>query len=177
MAVCWLILMITFPGFVNEGSLDKYNHWISSTFNPIYFLCNIVWALFITISTLLTGIAISKIFQLVKLLQQTNKKFFVNKQTMLFHCTILVLNCLVVIVNSLPYSAFNHLEWTVVGVIVTLVDLMVQLCICFICWTMGSSQQLRRFRLTVVIDSRGNASLGIKRNEAEFDIIHSSTSL
>ena len=42
---------------------------------------------------------------------------------------------------------------------------------------MGSSAQLRKFRFTITIDDRGGASLGIRRNDAEFDNLHSSGSL
>jgi hypothetical protein len=66
MVTCWCILMATFPGY----SDPKLQEWLESTYNLIYIWCNIIWAAFNTVSTMITIIGIYKI---LKTMQQLEK--------------------------------------------------------------------------------------------------------
>ena len=49
-------------------------------------------------------------------------------------------------------------------------DLLVQLMICYICWTQGSSSQLRKFECTISLDDYGNSVLNFKLKTEGLDL-------
>jgi hypothetical protein len=66
MVTCWCILMATFPGYIN---LAKLQEWYDNTFNPIDEWSNIIWAVFNTVSTMITIVGIYKIIKTMQELQ------------------------------------------------------------------------------------------------------------
>lgn len=59
--------MITFPGLVNDDSLETYEKWYRKDFK-YYFIQNMAWASLNLISTAITIFAICKILQTTKIL-------------------------------------------------------------------------------------------------------------
>lgn len=49
-------------------------------------------------------------------------------------------------------------------------DLFVQLMICYICWTQGSSEKLRNFECTISVDNFGYSVLSFKRKADDDDV-------
>ncbi len=93
---------------------------------------------------------IYKIFGTTVQLQKFYTKVSINKRTMIIHTLLLALQSLVVIVNTLvPYIQFFYNHAHLITIIVTVVDLIVQLMICYICLSMGSHAYLRKFQITL----------------------------
>jgi hypothetical protein len=82
---------------------------------------------------------IYKIFETTKELQKYNTKVTINKRTMILHSVLLALQSFVAVFNALDYYIpFLYKRNALINIILTLVDLIVQLTICYICLTMGS---------------------------------------
>jgi hypothetical protein len=63
----------------------------------------------------------------------------------------------------------NYTRILVMTTICGVMDLLVQLMICYICWTQGSSSQLRKFECTITEDKDGMIVLDFKRKTEELD--------
>lgn len=74
---------------------------------------------------------------------------------MVLHSCLLVIQTLVVIAAICPYSASPNV-YSIVWTCIPAVDMLVQLCICYICWTMGSSMHLRNFDCYLIQNSQGD---------------------
>ncbi len=73
---------------------------------------------------------------------------------MILHSLLLTLQSLVTVVYALlPYIPVLFGRAALINIVVTAVDLIVQLLICYICLTMGSQPQLRKFQLTLDVTS------------------------
>ncbi len=74
----------------------------------------------------------------------------INKRTMLIHSLLLTLQSLVAVVSALiPFFQVFLYHASLINIVETAVDLVVQLMICYICLTMGSHEQLCKFQLTL----------------------------
>ncbi len=99
-------------------------------------------------------IGICKIFATASELQKYNTNVTINKHTMIIHSLLLTLHSFVAIVFALvPYIPvfFNHSS--LISVVATIVDMIVQLMICYICLTMSSHVHLRKFQMTLDLTS------------------------
>jgi hypothetical protein len=63
----------------------------------------------------------------------------------------------------------NYTRILVMTTICGVMDLLVQLMICYICWTQGSSSQLRKFECTITEDKDGMIVLDFKQKTEELD--------
>ena len=87
---------------------------------------------------------IIKIFRTSSELQKYNCNVTINTRNMILHSILLTLQCFVNVLNTLEiYIPFFLSYVALIYIIVTAVDLIVQLMICYICLTMGSHVQLR----------------------------------
>lgn len=50
-----------------------------------------------------------------------------------------------------------------------MIDIVVQLLICFICWSMGSSLQLRKYEMLLIRDINGVMQLHFKLKDTEHE--------
>lgn len=57
----------------------------------------------------------------------------------------------------------------------TVTELLVQLAICYICWTMGSSAQLRRFNCEIQRSSEGTVHFSFKVKNTSFALVNESS--
>jgi hypothetical protein len=73
---------------------------------------------------------------------------------MLLHSAMLTLQSLVAAVYALTYyiPLLNYRS-ALCNIVITVVDLIVQLVICYICLTMGSNVQLCKFQMTLDLTS------------------------
>ncbi len=97
-------------------------------------------------SCLVTIFAICNIFGTTVELQKYNANVTINKRTMIIHIILLTLQSLVAVFAALELYIqvlFNYSQ--VITIVMTAVDLIVQLMICYICLTMGSHVHLRKF--------------------------------
>ena len=91
-------------------------------------------------STFVTIFGICKIFRTSSELKKYNSNVTLNKRNMILHSILLTLQSLVTVLNTteafIPIF-FNH--GVLINIVMNVVDLIVQLMICYICLTMGSS--------------------------------------
>ncbi len=93
---------------------------------------------------------ICKIFQTSSELQKYNSNVTVNTRNMILHSILLTLQSLVTLFNGFePFIQFLFSHAVLINVVMTAVDLIVQLMICYICLTMGSHVQLRLYQMTL----------------------------
>jgi hypothetical protein len=80
---------------------------------------------------------------------------------MLIHALMLVIQVLAAIFVTY-WTANTHAE-TIEEISLVIVDVFLQMTVCYICWTQGSSVQLRRFELSVIPTQSGGLKFIIKR--------------
>jgi uncharacterized membrane protein len=135
--------------------MNQYYDWYNGL-RAIFFLCiNSIWSTLTIISSAVTIYAICKIIAINRELSLTNPNVKFNKKTMVLHSTLLIIQCCAVILANVPYTwaeRYNNIIWAVMPVI----DMIVQLLICFICFTLGASDQLTRFDCFLIQDRQGN---------------------
>ena len=95
------------------------------------------------VSTGVTIFGIIKIFRTSSELQKYNSNVTVNTRNMILHSILLTLQSFVNVFAALSYIPFLQSHAVQISIVVSVVDLIVQLMICYICLTMGSHVQLR----------------------------------
>ena len=83
---------------------------------------------------------------------------------MVLHSTLLIIQCSLVILGNIPYEwapRYNSIIWAVEPII----DMIIQLLICYICFTLGASDQLTRFDCYLLEDGQGNFIVKYKLKE------------
>ena len=100
----------------------------------------VVWAIMAGLSTFFSGFAILQIFKTIRTVQKNNSSVGFNKCKMVIHCLLQAIQTLVVVLAAVPNSWFQH-EKTLklIAYSVLSYDLMIQLTVCYICITMGST--------------------------------------
>lgn len=68
---------------------------------------------------------------------------------------MLAFNLVAVTAVSLPYKVFSDYLWAIISIILVTTDTITQICICFICCTMGSSPKLQNFTITIKLGTDG----------------------
>ena len=103
-----------------------------------------MWLTLTFVSTGVTMFGICKIFRTSSELQKYNSNVTVNTRNMTLHSILLTLQSLVNVLNVLePYILLFSSYGPLINIVTTVIDLIVQLMICYICLTMGSHVQLR----------------------------------
>jgi hypothetical protein len=82
--------MISFPGYVYNGSLDRYYSWILGLYARLNFWVDVFWASINIMATLVTIYAICKIFATAKAVSSSDQSVNVNLKMMLMHACLLV---------------------------------------------------------------------------------------
>ena len=141
--------MVTFPGFQSSNSTELLE-WYSGFWETI---TNAFWLSISFSSTAVTIFAIFKIFGITKELEKYNNNVKINKRSMTLHVVLLCLQSTIsIIIALIPYIITLFKSRNLVYIILTVVDVTVQLLICFICLTMNSNAQLRKLKITVVFN-------------------------
>ncbi len=100
----------------------------------------VVWAIMAGLSTFFSVFSIRQIFKTIRTVQKNNSSVDINKCKMVIHCLLQAIQTLVVVFAAAPNDWFQH-EKTLklIAYSVLSYDLMIQLTVCYICITMGSS--------------------------------------
>lgn len=121
----------------------------------VWFTSKCIWFTLNFFGTLLTFLGIYNILKTLQQLKIYNPRIETNKFTLILHCVVLILNMIAVSFFSVPFCLFHPKQWVIIYATLTGTDTIVQLCICYICWTMGSSPKLRTHKATIFLDSNG----------------------
>jgi hypothetical protein len=143
------ILVITYPG---DDDVNKIQVWFENTLTPIDFWTLNLWVTFNILSTAFAVYGIRKMLQTLELFKRGNSKIKTNKLTFILHCVVLVLNTLAVLFDAISLNFFYGRSALIGFYFVTAMDVIVQLCICYICWTVGSSRILDKKKPTIKVD-------------------------
>jgi hypothetical protein len=68
---------------------------------------------------------------------------------MIVHSILLLFQSFVAIIYAILTFGLLKNWFTPINIFVTAVDILVQIAICFICLTMGSSEKIRKFKMTL----------------------------
>ncbi len=91
----------------------------------------------------------------LKLMKIGNPKVKTNNFTLTIHCVVLVLNLISVMLFSVPPGWLTNKQYIIKAVFLIAIDTFLQLCICYICWTMGSNVTLRYHDLNLKAGANG----------------------
>ncbi len=165
-----LIKCILFPGYYDEdGSQQDWFQFRSKFFDPLDYWEFIFYASLTIVSSLLTVYAVVKIFGTSKMLDASNSNVHLNKRAMVLHSLLLVIQCLFMIYFVVAYQQL--LQGNNAFVMEPIVDLIVQLLICYICWALGSNSQLKMFDCLLIEDGQGGLTVKYIRKIAVPDTI------
>jgi uncharacterized membrane protein len=161
--IMWL--MISFPGwYLSNGSMNQFYDWFHGLYTKLYTSNNAFWTSLTIMSTITTIYAICKIFAINRELSLTNPNVKINKKSMVLHSTLLIIQCFVVFLANVSYfwapRFYNQLL-----TVLPMIDMIVQLLICYICFTLGASDQLTRFDCYLIEDGQGNFIVKYKLKE------------
>lgn len=99
----WMI--VTYPGYVNDGTTDEFLVWLVNPFNKYMLnIGHLLWLVLNMGSCLVTIYALWVIFATVKNLATTRTNMALNKKSMMLHASLLTVQTLVVLVNTLPHK-------------------------------------------------------------------------
>lgn len=85
----------------------------------------------------------------------------------MIHLVLLVVQILMSVIPSSFFIEYNEdTKWFVWETAVNIATLGVQLTICYICWTLGSSAQLRRFNCILVPTADGGLRVEFKLKDS-----------
>jgi hypothetical protein len=90
----------------------------------------------------------------------------------MLHCMLLILNCTAVVLFGVPKSLFSAKLESIIAIFVIVADLLIQLLICYICYTMGSGIKFNRRNKVVFKDNLEQKSLedsGASLNVNEYE--------
>ena len=144
--------------------MKQYYDWYYGLDANLIISITSIWSTLTIISTSVTIYSICEIFAINKELSVTNPNVKINKKTMVLHSTLLIIQCSAVILANVPYKwapQFYVKLWAVIP----LIDMIVQLLICYICYTLGASEMLTRFDCYLIEDGQGNFIVKYKLKE------------
>ena len=95
---------------------------------------------------------------------------------MILHSAVLILQSFAAVLTALSYTNLLTNKWQIIFIVQTFVDMIVQLVICYICLTMGSSVQLRKFKMTLDVSHPGAPKVifTLKESISDFELIEES---
>ena len=150
--------LVKFPGQVNDGSFQELFVFLDGPFTESNGFVTWPWLILHFCSSCVQCYAIWKIYETTEKLNSCS----INMRTMIIHLSCIITQDLVMIMaivpgkieigfrNGVEVDAFGHLDmW------LTLVDAIIEYIICYICWTMGSSAQLRRVKCIITQTQAG----------------------
>lgn len=112
------------------------------------------------INTVITIISLQSMFNFIKRLRINNSNVRINKSALILHVALMLLSLVTATVWSLSYWDTNLTDGKLRGDMIIQdleisITFLLQLTICLICWTMGSSSQLRKFNCIIVHNEIG----------------------
>jgi hypothetical protein len=134
------IWMITAnPGYFDaDGSDEAYLAYRFGPFERFVTAVNSIWSALILVSTVLTIYAVFRIFQTTSILSANNPNVNVSNVKMVLHSSLLVVQFPIIVAVAILYKYPKIAVYS--NGIMPIVDMVIQLLIGYICWTMGSSK-------------------------------------
>lgn len=77
---------------------------------------------------------------------------------MVIHCSLLIIESLAALAYNTPPIRFPKISM-IIYISLPLIDIFLQLLICYICWTVGAHEHLKRFDCLLIYESNGNYTL------------------
>lgn len=133
MTMLLIYSIILFPGYN-----DKYEEWFYGQFIKIRLLTKSIWILINLVSTAVTVFAVIWLLQTIKTLRRTNQRIDLNKNSLILHSILLVIQSTTAILDTSAYYLSSSRVYGGTILLETLADLVLQLVICYICLTIGS---------------------------------------
>lgn len=99
---------------------------------------NSIWSALILVSTVLTIYAVFRIYQTTSILSANNPNINVSNVKMVMHSSLLVVQFPIIVAVAILYKYPKIAVYS--NGIMPIVDMVIQLLIGYICWTMGSSK-------------------------------------
>ena len=102
--VLFVWVMISFPGlYDSNGSVDQFYDWYYGLFLNLNLYVSSIWSILTIISTVTSIYAICKIFAINRELSLTNPNVKMSKKTMVFHSSLLTIQCCATLLVNIPY--------------------------------------------------------------------------
>ena len=146
MVAMYIWSMVTFPGYVDDDSLDYFNKWYSGPWNKT---TNESWYVMSYGSTIIFIFALTKFFRVSREIEKWNSKICLNKRSLVLHLLLIIL--ITAGYSISPYVPFINKRAGLFNTVITITDMILQITICYICLTMGSNPWLRKLRVTLDI--------------------------
>lgn len=112
-----IVLMVTFPGFLNNSSFEEYKAWYEKMYYWIQGGTNITWLLLTFLSTVTAITAIFKILNVIKSLEGHS----VCKLSLRLHMLDFTMLSLVVAIACIPYDLIPSKYYTLESILTTVV--------------------------------------------------------
>ena len=101
MVVLYIWSMVTYPGYVNDDSLDQYLKWY---YGSQYYITNVCLQTMSYGSTFFVLFALFKFFRTSREIEKWNTNVCFNKKSLVLHLLLLILNTLVM--SIIPHVRF-----------------------------------------------------------------------
>jgi hypothetical protein len=98
-------------------------------------------------STLFVMFSLFKFCSASREIEKWNANVSLNKRSLVLHLLLLIF--ITVVSSIIPYIPYLWNIYGLYAIVLTITDMIFQLTICYICLTMGSNSQLRKFRVTL----------------------------
>jgi hypothetical protein len=135
---------------------DEFSKWLETS-QRIMFVTVGVWCSFVILAAGLAVVAVMSILD-------TIKELFIAKTSIaviLLHGALIVVTALNCVVDSAVfciYAYFNipNRTYTIFNIVKLSLDFLMQMLLCYICWTQGSDIRLTQFDCEIAKDFQGN---------------------
>lgn len=133
--------IVSFPGYYDKEDFSTidYENWRKKVDERLFSSFLFLWTIMVTVSTIITVVAIKKIYTTCKTVAQSDDSVKISLKSLVIHAFLLVIFVIVIVPTNLH---LEKKEFAIVWVVINTIDVIIQLIICYICWTMGSSEQL-----------------------------------
>jgi hypothetical protein len=112
-----IVLTATFPGYLNDGSFEKFKTWHEDVYYWIQGGTNISWLLLTFLSTVTAITAIFKILKVIRSLEGHS----VCKLSLRLHMLDFIMLSLVVAIACIPYDLIPSEYFTLESILTTVV--------------------------------------------------------
>lgn len=165
-------LLVSFPGYIVNGSPQSYNEWYATTQLYCYLVINDCWLLINVVSTIITITSLRTIFKTISQLKSNN----VNRWLMVLHGSLMISTGAIIAAAQYFFYHPNSEAIIIYFESFTIVDFLTQITVCYICFTMGSDKQLRDYDCEIVLSASGEFVLQLKpKNESSVSQQQTST--
>ena len=146
--------IVSFPGYYNKEdfSTKDYEDWRQDVDRRLFTSTLLLWTIMVTISTIITVVSIKKIYTTCKTVAQSDESVKISLKSLVIHAILLVIFAMVIIPTNLR---LDKKKFAIIWVAINTIDVIIQMIICYICWTMGSSEQLGLYDCFLVKTSSG----------------------